>query len=286
MPPPLPTWRRACTAVVLTASLAAMAACAPDPVHPVDAPGGATTSTGAVTEDVVDLLTEVARAFGTDAAATQIVSGGAAPAIAATELAEALDLGEQPTAVAAALAHAWSAQEEARQVQVEVRSAEIVGAYQGDPVARVRVDTEVNRPDSPTRVTSADYLAVWDGGTLTMLAPWQEEDGRAVVDSGAGLSSPTGAVRRFLQLLEEERWAALADLSGGSSTDRTELEVLRSVVADADRVDLVQVVLPPSPEAAEEPDAQVVYAVTSTRQVVGRFVVRVEEREVVYERTD
>ncbi|QOR69914.1 hypothetical protein IM660_14850 [Ruania alkalisoli] len=288
MPRSTPSWRRLGAAMSLTASLGLAAACAPAPVHVLDPAPEPAPGTGTVSADVQALLTEVARAFGTEAAATDIVSAGAGPAIAASELADALELGDQPTAVAAALAHAWSASGGARQVNVEVLTAEVVGAYRGDPVARLQVDLEVNRAGEPSRVTTIAYLAAWDGGELTLLVPAQDERGRPVVDSGTGLNSATGAARRFLQLLDRGNWAAIAELSDAQNTDRTELEVLRSVVEDAARIEIVEIIPPPPAEdtGGEAQAPHTVYAVAGTHQVVGRFAVSVDEREVVYERTD
>ncbi|SEE96257.1 hypothetical protein [Ruania alba] len=286
---PVRARRCALGAVGLTALLAVGAGCSPAPTVGLDGAPDPAPPTDAVAEDVSVLLTDVARAFGTNGAPTDVISDGAGIAIATTELTDALDLGDQPAAVAAGLAHTWSLLPAARQVTVEVITAEVVGTHQGDPVARLDVETEVASAGAPTQVSNVDYLAAWDGGRLTLLTPAGESDGAVALDSGVGLESPTGAVRRYLDLVEAGEWAAVEQLAEGINVDRTALEVLGTTVADAEAVEVVRVVAPEGPDGEGAPaieGGQVVYAVSGADQILGRFGVDVAQRLVVYERTD
>ncbi|UFU07436.1 hypothetical protein [Ruania halotolerans] len=280
---------RTLAAAALVLMLAVSTGCAPAPSEGLDAAPEPPPATDAMIEDVTVLLTDVARAFGTDGAPTEVIADGAGIAIATTELTESLELAGQPAAVTAALAHAWTLLPAARQIDVEVVAARVVGTHRGNPVATLDVETTVSRAGAATQVSAADYLAAWDGGQLTLLTPLRESDGEPVLDTGVGLTSSTGAVQRYLDLVHAGRWAAVTELADGINVERTALEVLATVVADAEDVELVQVVPPEGPDGEGSPAVEggdVVYAVSGTHQVLGRFGVSVDERLVVYERTD
>ncbi|CAM3522455.1 hypothetical protein OCAE111667_13885 [Occultella aeris] len=276
--------RRTSMACVAVLSLAALAGCAnspttalgPEPTPAVD-PDGATA-------DLQTLLTELYGAFlvsGDDA--TTIISAGATPTVAVAELDQALELGDQVEAFAAATSAelvrlATQSPTTPTGVSVEITGTTVVGEENSRPVAAVDLITTITQRGGATREAEAEFLIGWGDDGLT--AVWAlARDGTDIVrDSGIGLNSPTGAVDRFLRLALNEEWEALEQLSGGVNASDTELAVFASVArATTGRYHVLEL---PQERAGS---THVVYLVGESNQVIGRFeVVLGRDLRVVY----
>lgn len=243
---------------------------APEPVPSVAGP----------TAELTELLGEVTTAFGTqEPQGNELIRPDSTVQVAVADLRAQLELSDQVAAVAAAWAQDWANREPVAAVDLEVADAQVVGTWQGDPLAQVTVQLEVTEDPGPTTQQEYQYLLAFSGGTLQYLAPASAEHGEMVVDSGVGLASPTGAVRRFLDLVRQSQWPALARFSDGANTDRTELDVFRSVIEAAPDLTLVEM-----PGRAED-GLRTVYAVTAINQVVAQFSVDTDDRVVVLQGT-
>lgn len=269
-------------AVALAAAAAlavTLAGCAPAPYRePGPLPEPVPSVTGPSAE-LGELLSAVANAFGTrDAPRDELVASGTTIQVAVAELREKLQLSDQVAAVAAAWAQQWAGQAPVTEVEVEVSGGQVVGTWGEDPLARVTVTTAVTGGGASTQ-EQYDYLMAWHGGSLERLVPLVVDGGAPVVDTGVGLSSPTGAVHRYLDLVRQSRWDGLASFSAGANTDQTELAVLRSVVEAAGDVTLVEMPM------ADSEGTRTVFVVTAIDQVIAQFSVDVQNRTVVYHST-
>ncbi|TDE93950.1 hypothetical protein EXU48_10820 [Occultella glacieicola] len=270
-------------AAAVLAALATLSGCANSPAVTLGpAPSPAVDPDGAAA-DLQTLLTELYGAFLIgDPDATTIISADATGTVAVAELDEALSLGGQVEAFAAAtgaeLAHlAEQSPRTPTGVRIEVTDATVVGTEHDRPVATVDLVTTITQRGGATREAEVEFLVGWGADGLT--AVWAvERDGTDVVrDSGAGLGSPTGAVDRFLRLALNEEWEALEQFSGGVNASDTELAVFASVAAAAGRHYVLEL---PQERAG---DTHVVYIVGDSNQVIGRFdVVLGEDPRVVY----
>lgn len=257
-----------------------LAGCSPQAYRePEPAPDPAPSVSGASAE-LTELLSEIATAFGTaEPTGNQLIDPGSSVQVAVADLRAQLQLSDQVAAVAAAWAQDWADRDPVAAVDVQVTDAHVVGSWHGDPLAEVSLVMTTTGSPGPTTESEYEYLLSWSGGTLAYLAPLAREDAAVVVDAGIGLGSPTGAVNRFLDLVRQSRWDALARFSDGVNSDQTELEVLQSVIeASPDRY-LVEMPMP------ADDGTRRVYVVTAIDQVVAQFSVDVPERTVVFQRT-
>lgn len=247
--------------------------------EPEPAPEPAPSVSGASAE-LTELLSEIATAFGTqDTSGNELIDPDSSVQVAVADLRAQLQLSDQVAAVAAAWAQDWADRDPVAEVDVAVSDARVVGSWQGNPLAQVNLAITTTGSPGPTTESEYEYLLSWAGGTLEYLAPLGREDGTVLVDAGVGLGSPTGAVDRFLVLVRQSRWEALARFSAGANSDRTELEVLQSVIEASPELYLVEMPMP------TDDGTRRVYTVTGIDQVVAQFSVDVADRTVVFQRT-
>jgi hypothetical protein len=259
-------------------ALLLLAGCASaDPVGSLDdAPAGGADPAAQVA-DLQTLLTEV-YAHGLDATGTDttIVSDGATVDVAVAELTQALDLGEGARDFAAATAFEIGVTSgeggEVAEVEVVTSEPSVVGSQDGMAVATVAVVLRVSRTAGPTAEESVTFALVLDGDRLVDVASWAPG-----LDSGVGLSSPTGAAQRFLDLVHEGDLDAARYFSDGVNTD-TQLEVLAAATTgDTTLTEVPQ---------ARLGSAHVVYALDPDGRVLGRFEVLLgAQTRVVYSPT-
>ena len=263
------------------AALLLLAGCASaDPVVSLDeVPAGSAEPTAQVA-DLQTLLTEV-YAHGLEATGTEttIVSDGATVDVAVAELTQALDLGDGARDFAAATAFELGASgagggELADVAEVEVVTSEpsLVGSEDGLAVATVAVVLRVSRTAGPTAEESVTFALVLDGDRLVDVDAWAPG-----IDSGVGLSSPTGAAQRFLDLVQDGDLDAARYFSDGVNTD-TELSVLAAATTgDTTLTEVPQ---------ARLGSAHVVYALDPDGRVLARFEVLLgSQTRVVYSPT-
>lgn len=247
-----------------------------EPGPPPEPPPSVTGASAELTE----LLSEIAVAFGTqEPHGTDLIAPDSTVQVAVADLRAQLPMSNQVAAVAAAWAQDWADRDPVAEVAVEVTDARVVGSWQENPLARVQIALTTAEASGPTTESEYEYLVSWQSGTLEYLAPLALEDGTVVVDAGIGLDSPIGSVDRFLDLVRQSRWDALAHFSAGANSDQTELEVLQSVVEASPELYLVEMPMPTDDGTSR------VYAVTGIDQVVAQFSVDVAERTVVFQRT-
>lgn len=275
MPRPRPRAGALLTAALLTLALAGCA----DQAHQLpDPPPEPAPSVTGPTAQLTEMLSEIATAFGMqEPHGNELIRPGSTVQVAVADLRSQLQLSDQVAAVAAAWAQEWANREPVAAVEVEATGAQVVGSWHGDPLARVTIDVAVTQDPGPTTERQYEYVLTWADGALQYLAPLATADGELVIDSGVGLSSATGSVGRFLDLVRQSHWAALARFSDGQNTDRTELEVLASVIEASPDLTLVEM-----PVTAED-GTRTVYAVTAIDQVVAQFSVDTADRVVVYQ---
>ena len=231
------------------------------------------------TAQLTEMLSEIATAFGTqEPHGNDLIDPGSTVQVAVADLRSQLQLSDQVAAVAAAWAQDWAEREPVASVELEVTDVEVIASWHGDPLARATIDVAVTQDPGPTTQEQYEYVLSWADGTLQYLAPLVKADSAVVIDSGVGLGSTTGAVRRFLDLVRQSQWSALARFSDGQNTDRTELEVFRSVIEALD-LTLVEVPWP------ADDGTRTVYAITAINQVVAQFSVDTTERVVVFQGT-
>lgn len=247
--------------------------------EPDPAPEPAPSVSGASAE-LTELLSEIATAFGTqDTSGNELIDPDSSVQVAVADLRAQLQLSDQVAAVAAAWAQDWADRDPVAEVDVQVTDARVVGSWQANPLAQVNLAITTTGSPGPTTESEYEYLLSWTGGTLVYLAPLGREDGTVLVDAGVGLRSPTGAVDRFLALVRQSRWEALTRFSAGANSDRTELQVLQSVIEASPELYLVEMPMP------TDDGTRRVYAVTGIDQVVAQFSVDVADRTVVFQRT-
>ncbi|WP_147918182.1 hypothetical protein [Ruania zhangjianzhongii] len=265
------------SAVLLAVGLAGCSTQAyrePEPA-PVPAP-----SVSGASAELTEMLGEIATAFGTrETDGNELIEPDSTVQVAVADLRAQLQLSDQVAAVAAAWAQDWADRDPVAEVDVQVSNARVVGSWHGNPLAQVSLAITTTGSPGPTTESEYEYLLSWTGGTLEYLAPLARDDGAVLVDAGVGLGSPTGAVDRFLDLVGQSRWEALARFSGGANSDRTELEVLQSVIEASPGLSLVEMPMP------TDDGTRRVYAVTGIDQVVAQFSVDVPDRTVVFQRT-
>lgn len=274
--------RRPRTAALFGAALlsAALTGCSMQAYRALDPPPEPVPSVAAPTAQLTEMLSEVATAFGTqEPRGNQLIDPDSTVQVAVADLRSQLQLSDQVAAVAAAWAQDWADREPVTSVAVEAGDAEVVGTWHGDPLAQVTIDVAVTQDHGPTTQQQYEYVLTWADGTLQYLAPLVTSDGEVVIDSGVGLDSTTGSVQRYLELVRQSQWSALARFSDGQNTDRTELEVLRSVIEASPDMTLVEMPVP------ADDGTRRVYAVTAINQVVAQFSVDTTERLVVFQRT-
>ncbi|HIZ36434.1 MAG TPA: hypothetical protein H9815_11700 [Candidatus Ruania gallistercoris] len=257
-----------------------LAGCATESYREPDpAPEPAPSVSGASAE-LTELLSEIATAFGTqEQQGNELIAPDSSVQVAVADLRAQLQLSDQVAAVAAAWAQDWADRDPVAEVDVQVQGARVVGSWRGNPLAQATVAVTTTEDPGPTAEHEYEYLVSWRSGTLEYLAPLARQDQTVLVDAGIGLGSSTGSVDRFLDLVRQSRWAALAHFSAGANSDRTELEVLQSVIEASPELHLVEM---PAPT---DGGARRVYAVTGIDQVVAQFSVDVAERTVVFQRT-
>lgn len=269
--------RRRLTRAAAVATLLLVTGCASaDPAidldpRPTGGPDGA-----AQVDTLTTALTEIyAHALDAAQTPTTIISDGATIDISVAELAQALPLGEGARSFLAATAFELtrSADGDAvTEVVMEPGAPEVVGSHDGDAVVTVTMRQRMLRTGGPTTEESVTYALVLDGDRLADVQAWLPG-----LDSGVGLASPTGAVMRFLQLVDAGDLDAARYFSGGVNTD-TELHLLASLLGG--RVGLSE--LP----QFQMGSARLVYALDGDARVVGRFEVLLgAETSVVYSPT-
>ena len=270
------SWRSVLSGVAI---LLLLVGCAAPAYRAPDDLTGPAPSTSGPTAQLGQLLGELGSAFGTENAdAAQIVGKNASIQVAVSKLRDALGFSDQVAATAAAWAQHWSSQAPKRQVQIAVENAQVVGTWHGDPLAHVTVRVTTSDLPGQEQTDSFGYAMVWGDGALQWIGPLTRVDGELMVDTGVGLNSPTGSVQRYLDLVEHGDWQALARFSAGANTNRTELEVLGSVIAAAENLYLV-------PMPHREDGVWTVYAVTGVSHVIGQFTVDLDATTVVYRPT-
>ena len=258
----------------------ALAGCSVQSYREPEPPPEPAPSVSGASAEFTELLSEIATAFGTqERQGNELIDPDSTVQVAVADLRTQLQLSDQVAAVAAAWAQDWADRDPVAEVNVEVSDAQVVGSWRGDPLAQMTLTITTTGTPGPTTESEHEYLVSWRDGSLEYLAPLAREDGTVLVDAGIGLASPTGAVRRFLDLVRQSRWDALAHFSAGANSDRTELEVLRSVVEASPELHLVEMPMP------ADDGTRRVYAVTGIDQVVAQFSVDVPERTVVFQRT-
>lgn len=244
----------------VAAALLLLAGCASaDPVVPLGAaPVEAVDTTGPV-ETLTTLLTEVyAHQLGA-AEETAIVSDGATVAVAVTELAAALDLGDGARDFAAATAFEIGTGDVAPVQQVEVTTAgpAVVGSHEGMTIATVGAVLSITPVSGAVTQTRVTYALTIDGERLVDVGAWGPG-----LDSGVGLASPLGAAQRFLDLVHSGETEAATYFSDGVNTE-AQLQVL--LAATGGEVRLAEV------PQAQMGAAHVVYALDPSGQVLARF---------------
>lgn len=266
--------RVACAAVATALLLGGCASA--DPVRDLGAtPTG--VDAAAATQTLATMLTEIDAHF-LDATQTtpSIISNGATVDVAVAELTEALDLDDAARDFAAATAGEVSrsaTEEETTSVSAEPGEPTVVGSVDGQPVATVTILQSATRPSGPTTETSTTFALTLDGDELADVGAWAPG-----LDSGVSLSSPTGAVQRYLDLARAGETDAVRYLSGDVNT-ATEIGVLATTSAgvSGSLVELPQF---------QMGSAHVVYAVDGDGRLVGRFEVLLgSSTNVVYSPT-
>lgn len=238
-----------------------------------------TPSASGAAAQLAQVLEEVANGFGTKGAEhTELVDEDATTEVAVRQLDAALGFSDQVGATVAAWAQHWRNQVPVQQVEVAVDNAEVVGTWQGNPLAQVTVELTTSEVPEQEQSVTFDYGMSWRDGALQWIGPLHQDDGEALVDTGRGLASPTGAANRYLELVRQGNWAALERFSAGANSNRTALEVLGSVIDAAQEVRLVAM-------PTEHDGVRSVYAVTGVNHVIAQFSVDLESRTVLYRPT-
>ena len=271
------SWRHVLAGAVMVLTM--VAGCAAPAYRAPDELAGPTPSASGAAAQLSELLGELANGFGTkNADETSIIGDDATVQVAVTQLREALGFSKEVGATAAAWAQHWRTQAPAQQIEIAVSDTQVVGTWQGDPLAQVTVKVTTSEVPGQEDTASFDYAMTWAEGALQWLGRVTRDDGEVMVDTGKGLASPTGAVRRYLELVRHGDWAAIETFSAGANTNQTELEVLASVIDAAKQTHLV-------PMPMRDDDAWTVYAVTGVNHVVGQFTVDLDSTTVAYRPT-
>lgn len=261
----------------LVAVLALLAGCTGPAVAPLaplssDAPG----SGGTAGETLVTVLSDLSARFTTRGEQpTQVVSADSTVQVAAEELTAALDLGDQ--AHAFVLAAGFELQREAAQAsplgRVESVNTEVIDdvpyTSDGTEVELVTVRQEIHRETGPITEVEAQFAVSWDGRVSSI----QAVIGTAVLslDRGVDLTTPRGAVHRFLDLVRDRDYEAIRRLSRDANATATLLDVLASLLGAARGIEVVTL-----PQARND-GMHTVYAVNDGGSVIARFDVTVGE---------
>lgn len=273
-------WSVALTLVVV---LAACTPAAPVTVpEPTQAPDAQVRSQAQTFEVLLRELHEHFLVAGPGSA--QYISHDATPAQAAAELKAEVGLGEQATQFALATATELSRTAAAsttaariREVDLQIRDVEVLGDVDGRLVVATTVWHQRTARQGPISEQTVTYAVGWRGQELDSVADVLSTGAVRGLDSGSGLSSPLGAVRRYVELVEAQDFDAVAELSGGSNTDETSLDVLASVIDSSHSTHAVA--LPQETEGS----VHVVYLINAAGMAVGRFEVTLaRDTEVVY----
>lgn len=264
-------WPRRVAATAVVALLAACAGPATSPLAPRDGTG----EEGKRPEHVlVTILTELQSHFTTRGEVpTQVISPDATVQVAAEELATELNLGEQ--AHDFAIAAGFEMQREAAQasplgraegVEVEVIEDRAFVSDESD-VHLITVRQEVHRESGPISEMETQFAVTWDERVTTIEAV----TGTAVLalDNGVDLTTPRGAVRRFLELVEARDYEAVRRLSGEANANATVLDVFRSLLGAAGDYEILT--LPQAQDGGEN----TVYVVNEAGTPIARFDVTV-----------
>lgn len=271
--------------MVLAVVLAACTPPAPVTVpEPTQAPDAQVQSQARTFEVLLSELYEHFLVSGPGAA--QYISSDATPAQAAAELKAAVGLGDQATRFALATgtelartAAAATTPGRVTEVEFEVRDVEVLGDVDGRLIVATTVWHQRAVRQGPTHEQTVTFAVGWRGEELDSVAEVLSSGSVRGLDSGSGLRSPLGAVRRYVELVEARAFDAVAQLSGGANTDAVALDVLASVVGSSESIFVVAL-----PQATEG-SAHVVYLINASGMVIGRFEVklaRAGSTEVVY----
>lgn len=217
-------------------------------------------------------------------AATEYISLGATPAQGAAELREAIDLGDQAHRFALGTAAELSRQaaastlgEQVSEVELEVRDVDILGEHDGQVIVATTVWQQLTSRRGPTVEETVTYAVGWRGEELASVGAVISDGNLQGLDAGTGLSSPLGAVQRFVELVEDGNLEAITALSGGINDDEIALDVLSSVVQSSESV--YAVTLPQHTEGS----TYVVYLMNVSEMVIGRFQVDLADpTQVIY----
>lgn len=204
----------------------------------------------------------------------QYISADATPALAAAELDQAIGLGSQAIRFALATASELTRDPAAgsiAEVTFDLRDVEVLGELDGRVIAATTIWQRVRPEQGSITEQEVTYAVGWEGEELVSVEELRTIGGEQGLDSGVGLSSPTGAVYRFVDLVQQRDFDAVRELSRGQNTNETTLEVLASVVDSSEEVFAVSL---PQHSAGT---LHVVYLVNAVDLVVGRFEVRLSD---------
>lgn len=215
---------------------------------------------------------------------TQYISARATPAQAAAELREAIGLGDQAhrfvlatSTELARKAAATTSHGRVTEVDIKVQQTDVLGARDGELIVATTVMHRATSRRGPITEQAVTYAVGWRGEELTSVGEVVSSGSMRGTDTGSGLSSPLGAVRRFVELVEQGRFEAIEALSGGANDDPIALDVLASVVHSSEATHVVAL-----PQLAEG-SLHVVYLLNSADMVIGRFEVTLAgDTQVVY----
>ncbi len=233
----------------------------------------------AQSENVVVLLSDLHENFlrGPDSDA-RYVSTEATPALATAELNQAIGLGAQAQRFTLATATELTRMDGAGEytdVEFEIRDLTVLGAEGDRVIVQTTVWQQFTPVQGPIFEQSVTYAVGWDGETLVSIEDVVRSGNERGLDGGTGLSSPLGAVDRFVDLVTERDFGAISQFSAGGNVNETTLEVLASVVDSSEAV--YGVTLPQETEGSK----YVVYLVNASDMVVGRFEVTLSQPTVV-----
>lgn len=165
-------------------------------------------------------------------------------------------------------------------MELEVRDARVLGGHDGQVIVETTVWQQLTSRRGPTLEETVTYAVGWRGQELASVRAILQDGNLRGLDTGAGLSSPLGAVRRFVELVEDADLEAIEELSGGANDDEIALDVLASVVESSEGT--YAVALPQFSEGSNH----LVYLINASDMVIGRFTVDLADpTQVVYHPT-
>ncbi|HLS26341.1 MAG TPA: hypothetical protein VK063_10755 [Beutenbergiaceae bacterium] len=271
---------------VLSLALLLLAACAPAaPVavpEPTQAPDAQVQARATTFETMLREMYDHFLTSGTGS--TQYISAGATPAQAAAELQQSIGLGEQAHRFALATstelarkAAATTSHDRITDVEIQVSGAEVLGEENGQVIVATTIDHRVASRRGPIIEQTVTYAVGWRGEELFSVGELLSVGSLRGLDAGVGLSSPLGAVRRYVELVQDDQFDAVVTLSGGANDDPIAFDVLASVVNSSEATHAVT--LPQQTEGS----LHVVYLLNSAEMVIGRFEVTMSDpTQVVY----